>query len=143
MCSSFSLYQIGISVWYHRRRDIGQSMLMLSIQSNKNCRLRGGWNSICSINSSILSCICVWRTYHSFRRMISTGFFPRSETGTSCCRSSMASMLPSISNISIAFARASRTDNPSRGPEIEVMHPFKSIAWNGARPSSLKTATSF
>ena len=30
-------------------------------------------------------------------------------------------------NNSMAFARASRTDNPSRGPEIEVIQPFKSM----------------
>ena len=43
----------------------------------------------------------------------------------------------------MAFALASSTDNPSSGPAIDVIQPFKSMAWNGVKPNSLNTATSF
>ena len=34
-------------------------------------------------NFDITSCICVCLTYHSFNKIISTGFFPLSDTGIS------------------------------------------------------------
>ena len=140
---SSSLYQIGISVWYQRRRLIGQSMLMLSIQSRRNCRFRTGWNSMLSMCSRMRSWICVWRTYHSFNRIISTGFLPRSETGTSWSRSTDCTSLQPLSSNSMALALASMTGMPARGPATSVILPSRSMAWNGVRPSSRKTATSF
>ena len=116
---------------------------MFSIQSNKNCLLRAGTKLLSSDNSFSLSCMCVCRTYHSFNKIISIGFFPLSETGISWSLSSTLSSLSDSSKSSKAFFLASKTDNPAKGPPTSVIFPSKSIAWNGVKPNSLNTETSF
>ena len=114
-----------------------------SIQSCRNCRLRSGMNLLCSESSDNRSRMWVCLTYHSFSRIISTGFPPRSLTGTSCMCFSAADKRPDSRSISIEAFLASSADIPENGPLMLVIRPFISTATNGLRANSRNTATSF
>ena len=55
--------------------------------------------------------------------MISIGFFPRSDTGTSCIFVSIEWIRLAESRVEITCSLASKTDIPCKGPAIEVIFP--------------------
>ena len=122
---------------------MGQSMEIPSIQSCRNCLFLSGMKLQFSDSSDNRSITCVCLTYHSFSRIISTGFDPLSLTGISCNLFSFEDNFPDSSRIDIASFLASNTLWPCNGPEISVIFPSRSIAWKGFNPSSLNTETSF
>ncbi len=94
-------------------------------------------------SSESLSITCVCLTYHSFSKIISTGLEPLSLTGISCNLLLFEDSFPDSSRILIASFLASKTLFPTRGPDISVIFPSKSMAANGFKPSSLNIETSF